>query len=416
MWVGYVKTIIPVLISSVACLFITALYVGKYNEKITTAKAFVLLARKIGQEIIFNIGTDDQCLPTRKQGGQTVAVVSSKHIKGDRIVLKRAVLLALPVLIFILSFTIGRYPISPGELFSVVAAKFLPLAQTWPATLDTVVFQVRLPRILAAVLVGAALATSGAAYQGMFRNPLVSPDILGASAGACFGAALAIFYSLNYAGIQILSFIFGLLAVSITYAVSSRISHESTLTLVLSGILIGTLFTSGTSLLKYMADPFDKLPAITYWLMGSLSSISSEDVLAVILPMLAGGFILYLVRWRLNVLSLGEEEASALGLDTRKLKMIVILCATMMTSAAVSISGMIGWVGLLVPHLARMIVGPNYKALLPASIIIGGTYLLLVDDLARVMASVEIPLGILTSIIGAPFFIYLLMRSRRGWQ
>lgn len=345
-----------------------------------------------------------------------MAVVSSKHIKGDRIVLKRAVLLALPVLIFILSFTIGRYPISPGELFSVVAAKFLPLAQTWPATLDTVVFQVRLPRILAAVLVGAALATSGAAYQGMFRNPLVSPDILGASAGACFGAALAIFYSLNYAGIQILSFIFGLLAVSITYAVSSRISHESTLTLVLSGILIGTLFTSGTSLLKYMADPFDKLPAITYWLMGSLSSISSEDVLAVILPMLAGGFILYLVRWRLNVLSLGEEEASALGLDTRKLKMIVILCATMMTSAAVSISGMIGWVGLLVPHLARMIVGPNYKALLPASIIIGGTYLLLVDDLARVMASVEIPLGILTSIIGAPFFIYLLMRSRRGWQ
>jgi iron complex transport system permease protein len=297
-----------------------------------------------------------------------------------------------------------------------MAAKFLPLEQTWPATLDTVVFQVRLPRILAAVLVGAALATSGAAYQGMFRNPLVSPDILGASAGACFGAALAIFCSLNYAGIQILSFVFGLVAVLITYAVSSRIRHESTLTLVLSGILIGTLFTSGTSLLKYMADPFDKLPAITYWLMGSLSSISSEDVLAVILPMLAGGFVLYLVRWRLNVLSLGEEEASALGLDTRKLKMIVILCATMMTSAAVSISGMIGWVGLIVPHLARMIVGPNYKVLLPASIIIGGTYLLLVDDLARVMASVEIPLGILTSIIGAPFFIYLLMHSRRGWQ
>lgn len=345
-----------------------------------------------------------------------MAVVSGKDRKGVRTIFKRTVLLALPIMIFILSFTIGRYPISPGELFSVMAAKFLPLEQTWPATLDTVVFQVRLPRILAAVLVGAALATSGAAYQGMFRNPLVSPDILGASAGACFGAALAIFCSLNYAGIQILSFVFGLVAVLITYAVSSRIRHESTLTLVLSGILIGTLFTSGTSLLKYMADPFDKLPAITYWLMGSLSSISSEDVLAVILPMLAGGFVLYLVRWRLNVLSLGEEEVSALGLDTRKLKMIVILCATMMTSAAVSISGMIGWVGLIVPHLARMIVGPNYKVLLPASIIIGGTYLLLVDDLARVMASVEIPLGILTSIIGAPFFIYLLMHSRRGWQ
>jgi iron complex transport system permease protein len=176
-----------------------------------------------------------------------VAVVSGKDRKGVRTIFKRTVLLALPIMIFILSFTIGRYPISPGELFSVMAAKFLPLEQTWPATLDTVVFQVRLPRILAAVLVGAALATSGAAYQGMFRNPLVSPDILGASAGACFGAALAIFCSLNYAGIQILSFVFGLVAVLITYAVSSRIRHESTLTLVLSGILIGTLFTSAPS-------------------------------------------------------------------------------------------------------------------------------------------------------------------------
>jgi iron complex transport system permease protein len=224
-----------------------------------------------------------------------VAVVSGKDRKGVRTIFKRTVLLALPIMIFILSFTIGRYPISPGELFSVMAAKFLPLEQTWPATLDTVVFQVRLPRILAAVLVGAALATSGAAYQGMFRNPLVSPDILGASAGACFGAALAIFCSLNYAGIQILSFVFGLVAVLITYAVSSRIRHESTLTLVLSGILIGTLFTSGTSLLKYVADPFDKLPAITYWLMGSLSSISSEDVLAVI--MLEKFYMNNISRW-----------------------------------------------------------------------------------------------------------------------
>ncbi|MGB4505227.1 MAG: iron ABC transporter permease, partial [Syntrophaceticus sp.] len=184
--------------------------------------------------------------------------------------------------------------------------------------------------------------------------------------------------------------------------------------LVLSGILIGTLFSSGTSLLKYMADPYDKLPAITYWLMGSLASIDNKDVLAAVIPILIGVIPLYLMRWRLNVLSLGEEEATALGLDTKKLRLMVIVCSTLMTSASVSISGLIGWVGLVVPHLARMAVGPNYCILLPASILMGSSYLLFVDDLARLMASVEIPLGILTSIIGAPFFIIVLMRSRRG--
>ncbi len=342
--------------------------------------------------------------------------VAGKQFQINPNKLKKAILILLPLLAFLLSFTLGRYPISLGELVSVLAAKFSSLTHTHPSTLNTVVFQVRLPRIIAAVLVGASLAASGAAYQGMFKNPLVSPDILGASAGACFGAALAIFYSFNYTGIQVLSFIFGLLAVVVTYTISSRIRWDTTLTLVLCGILIGTLFTSGTSLLKYIADPYDQLPTITYWLLGSLSSISSKDITTAVLPMAAGGIILCLIRWRLNVLSLGDDEASALGIDTKKLKVIVILCSTLMTSAAVSISGMIGWVGLIVPHLARMIVGPDYRVLLPASILIGGTYLLLVDDLARMMASVEIPLGILTSIIGAPFFLYLLMNSRRGWQ
>ena len=202
----------------------------------------------------------------------------------------------------------------------------------------------------------------------------------------------------------------------LAWAVSSRIKHDPMLALVLSGILIGTLFSSGTSLLKYMADPYDKLPAITYWLMGSLASIDNKDVMAAGIPILIGAIPLFLIRWRLNVLSLGEEEATALGLDTKKLRLLVIVCSTLMTSASVSISGLIGWVGLVVPHLARMAVGPNYCILLPASILMGSSYLLLVDDLARLMASVEIPLGILTSIIGAPFFIILLMRSRRGWS
>lgn len=329
---------------------------------------------------------------------------------------KWIILVALPVVAFLISFPLGRYPVSLEQLITVLAAKVFPIAHTWPSTIDTVIFKVRLPRILAAMLVGAALATSGAAYQGMFKNPLVSPDILGASAGAGFGAALAIFFSYSYFGIQVFSFIFGLAAVMLAWAVSSRIKHDPMLALVLSGILIGTLFSSGTSLLKYMADPYDKLPAITYWLMGSLASIDNKDVLAAVIPILIGVIPLYLVRWRLNVLSLGEEEAVALGLDTKKLRLMVIVCSTLMTSASVSISGLIGWVGLVVPHLARMAVGPNYCILLPASILMGSSYLLFVDDLARLMATVEIPLGILTSIIGAPFFIVLLMRSRRGWS
>ncbi len=321
----------------------------------------------------------------------------------------------LPVLAFILSFAWGRYPVSPGELLTVLAAKLLPLPHTWPATLETVVFQVRLPRIIAAMLVGASLSTAGAAYQGMFKNPLVSPDILGASAGAGFGAAVAIYFSLGIVGIQVSSFLFGLLAVLLACSLSTRIRHDPVLVLVLAGILIGTLFTSGTSLIKYLADPYEKLPAITFWLMGSLAAISSKDVLGVVVPVVAGLIPLHLLRWRLNVLSLGEEEARALGLDTGRLRIVVILCATLMTAASVSVSGMIGWVGLIVPHLARVVVGPNYRELLPASILIGSAYLLLVDDLARGLASAEIPLGILTSIIGAPFFLYLLLHARRGW-
>lgn len=328
---------------------------------------------------------------------------------------REGALTALPLLVFLFSLPLGRYPIAPGQLLTILAAKIFPIAPTWPATLETVVFQVRLPRMLAAMLVGAALATAGAAYQGMFKNPLVSPDILGASAGAGFGAALAIYFSLGVVGIQVSSFLFSLLAVGLTWALSSRIRHDPVLILVLAGILMGTLFSSGTSLIKYVADPYDKLPAITFWLMGSLAAITPRDVWTALVPILAGMLPLYLFRWRLNVLSLGEEEARSLGLDTGRLRLIVILCSTLITAASVAISGMIGWVGLIIPHLARMLVGPNYRELLPAAILIGSAYLLLVDDLARVLTSVEIPLGILTSIIGAPFFLYLLLNARRGW-
>lgn len=326
-------------------------------------------------------------------------------------------LLLVLVLIFILSFALGRYPVSPLELVSVLAERFFSgIPVFWEDTVETVVFQVRLPRILAAILVGAALSTAGAAYQGMFKNPLVSPDILGASAGAGFGAALAIYFSLNMVGIQVMAFIGGLLAVSLTYGISLRIKHDSMLALVLSGVMIGSLFTACISMIKYIADPYDKLPAITFWLMGSLASITQRDVKMAIIPILLGMVLLFLLRWRLNVIAMGEEEAQVLGLNTKRLRTLVILCCTLMTAAAVSISGLIGWVGLVIPHLARMIVGPNYRVLLPASILLGGAYMLLVDDLARLLASMEIPLGILTALIGVPFFLYLLLNSRWGWK
>lgn len=325
-------------------------------------------------------------------------------------------LLSLPVLAFLLSFPVGRYPIAPGDLITILLAKILPIGHTWPSTLDTVVFQVRLPRIVAAMLVGAALSTAGAAYQGMFKNPLVSPDILGATAGAAFGAALGIYFNFGVIGIQLSSFVFGLVAVGLAYLVGGRIRQDPILALVLAGILIGTIFSSSTSLLKFMADPYEKLPAITYWLLGSLSSIAPKDVWFIIIPMFLGFVPLYLLRWRLNVLSMGEEEAKALGLETERLRITVILCSTLVTAAAVSISGMIGFVGLVIPHLTRMIVGPDYKVLIPASMLVGSAYLLLVDDLARVLTTVEVPLGILTSVIGAPFFIYLILRSKGGWQ
>jgi iron complex transport system permease protein len=266
------------------------------------------------------------------------------------------------------------------------------------------------------MLVGMALSVSGAAYQGMFRNPLVSPDILGASAGAGFGAALGILLSLNILNIQLLAFGFGSAAVFLVYLISGRIKRgDPTLVLVLTGILIGTVFTSLISIIKFVADPYDKLPAITFWLMGSLASINTTDIAIAVVPILFGGVMLFLLRWRLNTLSFGEEEARTLGVNTGRTRFVIIVSATLMTAAAVSIAGMIGWIGLVVPHLARAVVGPNHKVLIPAAAIMGSTFLLLVDDIARIVTPLELPLGVMTSLIGAPLFIYLLASTRKGW-
>lgn len=284
-------------------------------------------------------------------------------------------------------------------------------------SIDTVVFNVRGPRIAAAILAGAALAAAGAAYQGLFRNPLVSPDILGVSTGAALGAVSGIYLSLGVVAIQTLAFVAGLGAVAVVYAIGSALRrHDPVLVLVLAGIVIGTLLGSCVSLLKYLADPYNQLPAITFWLLGSLASVTPADVRAVVPGVLLGLVPLVLLRWRMNVMTLGDDEARALGVDTHRLRLAVVAAATLMTAAVVSISGVVGWIGLLVPHLARFLVGPDFRRLLPASILLGAGYLLGVDTLARTAARIEIPLGVLTAFIGAPFFIWILAASRRGWS
>ncbi len=341
--------------------------------------------------------------------------LSEKQRRSKRIPV--IILGLLPVAAFILSTVMGRYVISPLQLIDILAGKLLGLPATWPETVETVLFKVRIPRIFAAMLVGAALSAAGAAYQGLFKNPMVSPDILGASAGAGFGAAVAILMSFNIAGIQLTAFIFGLGAVMLTLVISTVMGRGSNavLALILTGMVVSTLFSSFTSMTKYVADPYSKLPAITFWLMGGLSSITAKDALILLIPICVGITPLFMLRWKLNVLSFGEEEARAMGIDTRRLRFVIIICSTLLTAAAVSVSGMIGWIGLIVPHMARLVTGPDYRVLLPASLFIGSAFLILVDDVARSVFPMEIPLGILTSLLGAPFFIYLLVKGKRGW-
>jgi iron complex transport system permease protein len=319
--------------------------------------------------------------------------------------------------VVILSLCVGRFAVAPADVWRVIAAHLFGNPAAIDRSIDTVIWQVRLPRVFAGLLVGAALAGSGATYQGMFRNPLVSPDILGVSAGAGLGAIAGIFFSQPVLVIEILAFAGGLGAVALVYAIGGAVRrHDPVLVLVLAGIAVGTLLGAAMSLLKILADPYNQLPTITYWLLGSLTSVNRSDLIVVV-PLIAVGLApLVLLRWRLNLLTLGEDEARALGVDTRKLRALFIVGATLVTSAAVSISGIIGWIGLLIPHIARLMVGPNFARLLPASLLLGGGYLVLVDLLARSVATVEVPLGILTAVLGAPFFLWLLASRGRGWQ
>lgn len=325
----------------------------------------------------------------------------------------------LPIALLIISLFVGRYQTPLSAVVDESIITFSSLFFGTPASVSTqhtVLFNVRLPRILAALLVGAALSIAGASFQGIFRNPLVSPYILGVGSGAGFGACLAILLWNNYLLIQLMAFAFGLLAMFIAISMGKVSKGTGTLVFVLSGIIVSSIFTALTSLAKYAADPYDQLPAIVFWLMGSLATVRYVDLLYILLPIFIGALVLFLFRWRINILSLGDEEAKALGMDVEKMRLVIIVCATLVTSAAVSISGVIGWVGLVVPHISRMIVGPNYSRLLPMSMVIGASFMLIVDDLSRTIVATEIPLGILTSLVGAPVFAYLIKKGRMGWN
>ena len=330
-----------------------------------------------------------------------------------------AVLGALAALIALIAiaFSVGRYPVPAGDLVTLLWAKLTGSGHGLDSTVETVVLKIRGPRVVAAIVIGAALAAAGAAYQNMFRNPLVSPDILGVSAGAAVGAVLGIFFSLNVFMIQSLSFAFGLGAVALVYLVSNSVrGHDPLLVLVLSGVVVGSLLGACVALMKYLADPYNQLPAITFWLLGSLASTNPGDVWSTLPLMLLGLAPMWLLRWRINLLSLDDEEARALGVETGRIRFIVIAAATLMTSAAVAISGVIGWIGLVIPHFARLLVGPGFSRLLPTSILLGATFLLAVDTLARTVAQIEIPLGVLTAFVGTPLFLWQLAAARRGWQ
>ncbi len=314
------------------------------------------------------------------------------------------------IAVFFLSLAAGRYPLWPDE----VAEILMNALGVAPADdmASTVVLELRLPRTLLAMLVGAGLSLSGAVYQGIFRNPLVSPDVLGVSSGAGFGAVLGILLWGTGGGTSLLAFICGAASVWLAYYFSKSRGSVSMMSLVLSGIIISSIFSALISLVKYAADPYDKLPAITYWLMGSFAKADFDKIQIIGLPMIAAGVLLIAIRWRINILSLGEEEARSLGIDPARLRNIAIVAATVITALSVTSCGIVGWVGLVIPHMCRRMVGVDHQRLLPATCFVGAIFLALVDICARSLLAAELPIGILTALLGAPFFAVLLKRTR----
>lgn len=337
--------------------------------------------------------------------------------KKDRgFAIKFLFLLAMLVFLFLYSFLVGRYDLSISLVWDILRAQVMDVTEYWEKTLTTVVVQVRLPRICCAILVGGALSVSGASYQTLFKNPMVSPDLLGVSAGAGFGAALCMLHNGSWWQIQTSAFGFGLLAVVAAYLIGRMFGQNNITVLVLAGVVVSSLFQSLLSIVKTLADTDNALPSITFWLMGSLGKADGTD-LKILLPIVLGSLILiFLFRHQINALAAGEDEAITMGVNVQVVKLVVVAASTLMTVCAVSICGSIGWIGMVVPHIARILVGANYSKLVPISFVIGGIFLLVIDNLIRGPIGADLPLGVLTSLIGTPVFVILLSRARKAWM
>lgn len=316
--------------------------------------------------------------------------------------------LALPLLVMLLALGVGRYALSPHAVFE---ALLQGPGATGESTDVMVIYNVRLPRVLLAFMVGAGLATAGCCFQSIFSNPLASPDTLGVSSGAAFGAALGIVMSGGIMLTQAMSMLFGLAAIGVTFLLSRMKNGGGILMIVLAGVIASAFFNALVSAVKYLADPMTKLPEITYWLMGSMLGASYHDI-SIALPLIALPVtVIFLLRWRLNIMVLPDDEAAALGVKVKAVRWTVILLCTIIIAACVSVCGQVGWIGLVIPHMARRIVGTDHRYVVPACISLGGVYLLLIDTLARALTSGELPLSILTAIIGLPIFILLFFRK-----
>ncbi|MDO4438469.1 MAG: iron ABC transporter permease [Eubacteriales bacterium] len=339
---------------------------------------------------------------------------NSKLLKFDRFFKSKYIFVFMTLALFaivIISFGIGYYPLSPSEVFKAFLSRFIEIDDIKKQAV-TIFWNIRLPRILSACFIGASLSVAGSTYQGMFRNPLVSPDILGVSSGASLGAALAILLGSSNFTIQMSAFLGGIAAVLFSYIISRNSPHSQIISLVLTGSMVMALCNAGVTLIKYISDPNDVLQQITFWLMGSLTKTNNEAFLWSFIPMLLGLIIIFLLRWKINLLTLDDEEAQTMGINIRFYRAIFIIASTMLSAAAVCLGGLIGWVGLMIPHMARAICGVNYERLIPLSALLGAAYLVLMDDIARSILSLELPIGVVTSIVGAPFFIYLIIKRK----
>ncbi len=329
-------------------------------------------------------------------------------------------ILALLLLVTVLvSLSLGKYPLPPGEVIGFFSHKFFG-SGTFDAErlllLENLIMEIRFPRIVAAALIGAALAVSGTTYQAMFINPLVSPGLLGVLAGASCGAAVGLVFFKSWYSVQLATFLGGFAAVAVAMGIARMYRVNSTIMLVLGGIISGAFFTALVSIIKYIADPYNQLPAIVYWLMGNMAMADRSMTIKAGIPICIGILGLTLMGRTLNVLSMGDEEARALGVNVRLVRCTVIICATLISTLTVVMAGIIGWVGLIIPHITRMITGPDNETLIPASALLGASYLLLVDDISRLTFSFEIPIGIVTALVGIPFFVLVLKNARKGWQ